>query len=277
MLKILDVSRSGYYDFLDREPSNQALQKETKKTKIKTIYEESKQIYGAPKIKEKLQNEGINIAVKTVSNYMRELDIRAIYRSKWVKTTVSGEFSETLTNHLNREFNPTSPNSVWVSDITYVWTYEGFVYLTSVMDLFSRKIIAWTLSRDLTVSAVVDCVEKAIRRRVLDLPLVIHSDRGVQYISAEYKKLFNKNMKRSYSKKGDPWDNACIESFHALIKREWLKRFKIKNYEHAYQLIFEYIETFYNTVRIHGSLNYLTPNSYEQLFEQTKTDELNII
>lgn len=172
---------------------------------------------------------------------MRELDIRAIYRSKWVKTTISSEFSEALTNHLNRAFNPSSPNRVWVSDITYVWTYEGFVYLTSVMDLYSRKIIAWTLSRDLTVCAVVSCVEKAMRRRKYDSPLVIHSDRGVQYISEEYKKLFKKKMKRSYSKKGDPWDNACIESFHAVIKREWLKRFKIKNYDHAYQLVFEYI------------------------------------
>lgn len=197
---------------------------------------------------------------------MKELDIRAIYRSKWIKTTVSGDFNSKLDNLIKREFMTDRPNSLWVTDITYIWTYEGFVYLTSVMDLFSRKIIAWDLSNSLSVESVIRCIKKAKDRRQLTKPLIIHSDRGVQFISKEYLNLMESNMQTSYSKKGDPWDNACIESFHAIIKREWLKRFKIKDMKHAQSLIFEYIETFYNTVRIHGTLGYVSPNQYEKRY-----------
>lgn len=197
---------------------------------------------------------------------MKELDIRAIYRSKWIKTTVSGDFNSKLDNLIKREFMTDRPNSLWVTDITYIWTYEGFVYLTSVMDLFSRKIIAWDLSNSLSVESVIRCIKKAKDRRQLTKPLIIHSDRGVQFISKEYLNLMESNMQTSYSKKGDPWDNACIESFHAIIKREWLKRFKIKDMKHAQCLNPKYIETFYNTVRIHGTLGYVSPNQYEKRY-----------
>lgn len=270
MLRILGVSTSGFYDYIKREPSKQALRKKEIKTQIQIKYDESKQIYGAPKITEKLKATGLKIAIKTVSNYMRELDIRAIYRSKWIKTTVDSDFSTKLENLVKREFDTDKPNSLWVTDITYIWTYTGFVYLTSVMDLFSRKIIAWDLSDSLSVDSVVRCIKRAKERRNLDKPLIIHSDRGIQYVSKEYLSLMDSNMSPSYSKKADPWDNACIESFHAIIKREWLKRFKIKDLEHAQQLVFEYIETFYNTVRIHGTLGYISPNQYEKQYENSR-------
>ena len=147
------------------------------------------------------------------------------------------------------------------------WTYECFVYLTSIMDLYSRKIISWVLSNTLEAKYVVKAVEKAKRRRGVEKPLILHTDRGIQYVCREYVEA-TAGMKRSYSKKAYPWDNACIESFHALIKREWLNRFKIKNYDHAYKLVFEYIETFYNTVRIHSHCGYLSPNEYENEYEQ---------
>ena len=169
---------------------------------------------------------------------MREMDIRAIYRSKWVRTTVDSDFSSRLENLVKREFDTDKSNSLWVKDITYIWTYTGFVYLTSVMDLFSRKIIAWDLSDCLSVDSVVRCIKRAKKRRNLSRPLIIHSDRGIQFVSKEYLNLMDTNMRPSYSKKGAPWDNACIESFHAIIKREWLKRFKIKDLEHAQQLVF---------------------------------------
>lgn len=264
MLNILGVSSSGYYKWLKKEPSKNHERKAKIKEQIKHEYHESKQIYGSPKITEMLNNKGYCIAQKTVSNYMREMNIRAIYRDKWIKTTVDSDFGSHLENILKRDFNASKPNTVWVTDITYIWTYEGFVYLTSIMDLFSRKIIAWELSKTLNVECVVNCVRKAKERRHLDEALIIHSDRGSQYVSAHYIEVMNEKMKRSYSAKGDPWDNACIESFHAAIKREWLKRYKIKNYNHAYRLIFEYIETFYNTTRIHGSLGYVSPNQYEK-------------
>ena len=158
---------------------------------------------------------------------------------------------------------PAHPDAVWCSDITYIWIFEGFVYLTSVMDLYSRKIISWVLSETLEASHVVECVEKAKRVRNVEKPLIFHCDRGCQYVSEAFQKA-TKGMIHSYSKKAYPWDNACIESFHALLKREWINRFKIFNYAH--KLIFEYIETFYNTVRIHSHCGYLSPNEYEEQY-----------
>jgi transposase InsO family protein len=270
MLRILGVSKSGYYAWMNRKPSHQQKRKETIKTKIKEVYDESKQIYGATKITKQLKSSEIPIGEKTVGNYMKEMGIRAIYRKKWVKTTIDSDFSSKLENLLKRNFKAIKPNTIWVTDITYIWTITGFVYLTSIMDLFSRKIIAWELTDSLTVDCVTNCIIKAKKRRNLDQALIIHSDRGKQYVSKEYIKLFEENMKRSYSKKGDPWDNACIESFHAIIKREWLNRFKIRNIRHAHSLVFEYIETFYNTTRIHGSLGYVSPNHYEKRYEHVR-------
>lgn len=273
MLQILGVSKSGYYDWFDRKPSHQTKCKEQLKSKIQTIYQKSKQIYGATKIYEKLKAENVVVSEKTVGNYMKELDIRAIYCNKWIATTTGSDFSSTLINLLERNFHTATPNTVWCTDITYIWTTEGFVYLTSVMDLFSRRIIAWELSDSLSCECVTNCIKKAKQRRNLDNALIIHSDRGKQFISKEYIQLFDQNMKQSYSSKGNPWDNACIESFHAIIKREWLKRFKIKNLHHAHTLIFEYIETFYNPIRIHGTLGYLSPVEYEKQFEQIRNQK----
>ena len=133
------------------------------------------------------------------------------------------------------------------------------------MDLFSRKIIAWTLSRSMEVSCVIDTVNKAKARRNTDEPLILHSDRGSQYVSKAYREATEK-FQLSYSHKGYPYDNACIESFHSLIKREWLDRFRIEDYHHAYRLVFEYIEAFYNTVRIHSHCNYMSPDQFEKLY-----------
>ena len=139
--------------------------------------------------------------------------------------------------------------------------------ITSIMDLFSRKIIAWTLSDTLEVSCVIDTIYKAKARRNTELPLIIHSDRGSHYVSTAYKEATVK-MERSYSKKAFLWDNACIESFHALIKREWLNRFRIRDYGQAYRLVFEYLEVLYNTKRIHSHCDYISPNDFEKLYEQ---------
>ena len=172
----------------------------------------------------------------------------------WTITTIDSNFSNGLQNILDEQFTPDRPNAVWCSDITYIWTTDGFVYLTSIMDLYSRKIIAWTLSRTLEISCVIDTISKAKARRNTELALIIHSDRGSQYVFQAYREA-TANMQRSYSKKAFPWDNACIESFHKLIKREWLNRFKIRDYKQAYRLIFEYIEAFYNTKGDTGFLN----------------------
>ena len=263
VLRILGVSRSGYYSFRKRESNQKPSYKDKKKQLILEIHLQSKQIYGAPKITMELKKKGIKIAEKTVGNYMREMGIKAHYIKQFRKKNIDPTFDNELKNLLNEQFNPEKPNAIWCSDITYIHTAKGFVYLTSIMDLFSRKIIAWRLSRTLEAKWVVECVHEAKNLRRTTQPLVLHSDRGSQYISEIYLEALDK-IRPSYSRKASPWQNACIESFHALIKREWLYSFKVKNFDHAYKLVFEYIEAFYNTVRSHSYCGYLSPQEFEK-------------
>ena len=276
MLKILGVSRSGYFSFIRRVPSKQEIRKEKLKQRITEIYEESHQNYGAPKISKILAAQGEAVSEKTVGNYMREIGIKAQYVRPYTKTTRDPDFSSELKNILEEQFQPEEPNTVWCSDITYIWTQEGFVYLTSIMDLYSRKIISWKLSESLETKWVAECIEQAKKVRDVEKPLIFHTDRWIQYVSREYREATDGWM-RSYSKKAYPWDNACIESFHSLIKREWLNRFRITDYSHAYRLIFEYIEAFYNTVRIHSYCEYHSPKEYEKnYYKEQEEKEKNL-
>ena len=245
MLKILGVSRSGYLAWQKRVPSDTQKRKEAVKVKIKDIYDDSKQNYGAPKITQKLQQEGETISERTVGKYMKEMGIKAQWIKPWTATTKDSDFSTELHNILDEQFNPDRPNAVWCSDITYIWATRGFVYLISIMDLYSRKIIAWMLSKTMEVSCVINTINKAKARRNTDLPLILHSDRGSQYVSNEYIKATAK-MQRSYSKKAFPWDNACIE----------------------------YIEAFYNTKRIHSHCDYMSPDDFEKLYAKVQNDSL---
>lgn len=275
VLKRLGVSRSGYTAWKNRIPSNSETNRREMKEKIQEVYDESFQIYGAPKITKELHQRGEHISERTVGVYMREMGIRAHWVKPYVQTTIDSDFSEQLKNILNEEFNPSEPDAVWVSDITYIPTRKGFVYLTSIMDLYSRKIISWVLSDTLEAVHVVTCVENAKQKRRITKPLLFHSDRGCQYVSGAFRKATD-GMINSYSKKAYPWDNACIESFHALLKREWINRFNIKDYDHAYKLIFEYIETFYNTIRIHSHCKYLSPNQYEHAYLRKLADKVTL-
>lgn len=263
VLNKIGVSASGYYDWLKREPSEQERRKQRIKELIKKIHADSHFIYGAPKITQILRGMGEKISERTVSIYMKELGIRACWVKPYTVTTISKDFSDNLKNVLKREFDPNEPNAVWCTDITYLWTDEGFLYLSCIMDLFSRRIIAWELSRTLETEHVLRAIEKAEFRNVGVKPKIIHTDRGVQYTSDLYRNCLT-GVELSYSSKGNPWDNACIESFHSLIKREWLNRFIIRDYDHAYNLVFEYIDAFYNTRRIHSHCNYLSPFEYEK-------------
>lgn len=231
ILKKLGVSRSGYNVWKNRVPSDTEQHRKKLKAKIQDIYDSSHQNYGTPKITRKLHSAGEMISEKTVGNYMRQMGIKAQWVKPYVQTTIDSDFSENLKNILNEEFNPASPDTVWVSDIAYIWTFEGFVYLTNVMDLYSRKIIAWELSNTLEASNVVACINKARATRNINKPLIFHNNRGSQYVSAAFKDA----------------------------TKEMINRFKIFNYTHAYKLVFEYIETFYNTVRIHSHCGYLSP------------------
>ena len=266
MLKKLGVSSSGYYDWKDRKPSPRQQKKDAYKEEIQDIYDSNYSIYGAPKITQILHSKGHNISERTVTRYMQEMGLRAVYVRPYTVTTISKDFTDHLRNTLDRQFSPEEPNAVWVTDITYVPTDEGFLYLSCVMDLFSRRILAWELGRTLETKYVIEAIKKAIRTTG-KRPKIIHTDRGVQYTSDAYYEA-TQGIENSYSRPGNPWDNACIESFHALIKREWLNRFRIRNYEDAYSLIFEYINAFYNTVRIHSYCGYVSPFLYEKLHEE---------
>lgn len=265
VLGCLGVSRSGYNSWKDRVPSNMQQRKNNIKHKICDIYDGPHQNYGAPKITAILNKNGETISEKTVGNYMREMGLKAQWIKPYAITTINSDFNEEYKNILNGQFNPDTPDAVWCSDITYIWTLDGFVYLTSIMDLYSRKIIAWVLSDTLESKWLIEAVEKAKRSRHVSKPLIMHPDCGCQYTSTDYIDV-TEGMTRSYSKKAYPWDNACIESFHSLLKREWINRFKIIDYKHAYNLVFEYIETFYNTVRLHSHCNYETPNEHEKKY-----------
>jgi len=203
MLTILGVSRSEYVAWLKRVSSHQQHRKQTVQLQIRNIYNASKQNYGAPKIAKELRKTGDKISTRTVGKYMKDMGIRAQWVKPYVVTTKDSDFSDALQNILQQDFNPVRPNAVWCSDITYIWTVTGFVYLTSVMDLFSRKIIAWNVTTTMDVSCVVNTINKAKARRTLDQPLVIHSDHGSAYVSREYIRA-TKNMQRSYSKKSVP-------------------------------------------------------------------------
>ena len=188
ILKKLGASRSGYNAWKKRVPSDTSVRRAVLKEKIQKIYEESHQNYGAPKITAELRKSGEYVSEKTVGNYMRQMGIKAHWVKPYIQTTIDSDFSQKLKNILNEEFNPAHPDAVWCSDITYIWTFEGFVYLTSVMDLYSRKIISWVLSETLEASHVVECVEKAKRVRNVEKPLIFHCDRGCQYVSEAFQK-----------------------------------------------------------------------------------------
>ena len=266
MLRFLGVSRSGYQAFLRHRPSKAEQRKERIKKRIREIYDQSHQNYGAPKITRVLQQEGERISERTVGKYMKEMGLRAQWVKPWIATTIDSDFSKELHNILDEQFNPDRPNAVWCTDITYIFTHEdGFAYLTSVMDLYSRKIISWVLAPTLETRYVVEAINQAKERRKTDQPLILHSDRGTQYVSQAYREAADK-FQLSYSHKSYPYDNACIESFHSLIKREWLNRFRIESLDQAYRLVFEYIEAFYNTVRIHSHCDYMSPDQFERLY-----------
>ena len=267
MLDFLGVSRSGYQAFLKHRPSEAELRKERIKERNQEIHDGSHQNYGAPKITRELQKEGERISERTVGGYMREMGIRAQWVKPWIATTIDSDFSKELHNILDEQFSPDRLNAVWCTDITYIYTCEGFAYLTSVMDLYSRKIIAGVLAPTLEAKYVLEAINLAKARRKTDQPLILHSDRGTQYVSQAYRDTTEK-FRLSYSHKGYPYDNACIESLHSLIKREWLNRFRIDSFGRTYTLVFEYIEAFYNTIRIHSHCNYLSPDKFERLYRK---------
>ena len=260
--RLFSLNRSTFYEQTHRKTSPSEQRRRDLSVEIKAIHEDSKQIYGAPKIHLLLVQKGITVGLKLVQKLMHEQGIKSVVNKKFKP-------ERNKSDHLSREnlvvSEPTAMNQVWSTDITYIHTQaQGWVYLSTIMDRYSKKIIAWDISQRMTTDLVNNTLEKAIQLRGASKGLLLHSDQGSQYTSQEYNQLLERHkIKHSYSRKGYPYHNASLESWHGHLKREWLYRHPIKDFTQAKHEVFWYIESFYNQNRIHQGLNYLTPNEFE--------------
>jgi putative transposase len=272
MCKVLRVSRSGYYKWRTSPKSNREKRREELTKRIQYHYQDNNGLYGSPKITHILRREGYRVAQKTVGRIMRENQLRSRTVRKFrIQTTDSNHQMPIAPNRLNQVFRTNAPNKVWVTDITYIRTRQGVMYLASVMDLFSRKIIGWELRDRMTKDLVEDALDKAYKNNRPGRGLIHHSDRGSQYASNDYRtKLEIYHMKASMSRKGNCYDNACIESFHSLLKRELVYQTKFATKAKAREEIYRYIEFWYNRKRLHSSLGYLSPDRFEAEYRKRK-------
>lgn len=267
MCEVLRASRSGYYDWCEGRVSPRAAARAELTEEIKAIHEDSRGTYGSPRVLEALKSSGKRVNHKTVERIMKTNGLRSKAKKKFKQTTDSNHKLPIAPNLLDRAFNMSKPNLVWVSDITYVRTGEGWLYLATFIDLFSRKVVGWSMSPRMTADLVVDALRMGVFRN-RRAPLMIHSDRGSQYASDAFRKeLRVHRCMRSMSKKGDCWDNAVAESFFSTLKSELVHHEKYKTREQARLSIFDYIETFYNRRRLHSHLNYLSPEMFEKRTE----------
>jgi putative transposase len=267
MCYVMEVSRSGYYKWLGRPESERERQHKEWTQQVKEVYDENRQVYGSPKVTQRLNQKGITVSQRTVTRIMKENGIRSKTVKKYKATTNSKHSLPVQENVMNQEFTASKPNEKWVTDITYIPTVEGWLYLASVMDLYSRKIVGWHMSDRMTKELVLQALKQAHGRQHPDPGLLHHSDRGSQYASHDYQKqLQTYEMNGSMSRKGNCYDNACIESFHSVLKKELIYLNKYETREEAKSSIFEYIEVFYNNQRIHSSIGYNTPSDYERMY-----------
>lgn len=273
MCRVLHVSRSGYYIWLKSEPSKRTIENNKLIEQIHLIHKQSKETYGSPRITKELRARYYLVSRPRVARLMKKAKIRSITKKKFVVTTFSKHGFALSPNLLNREFNPDQQGKVWVSDITYVRTMEGWLYLTVILDLADRKVIGWSTSKTMKAAdTIIPAWKMAVINRPLVRRLIFHSDQGVQYACNEFREVIRREkfITQSMSRKGNCWDNACAESFFKSIKTEWIYRFKYKTIKSAALSIFEYIETWYNTCRRHSSLNYLSPLEYGRLLNKQK-------
>ena len=264
MCRALAVSAAGYYAWRTRPESTRAADTRTLLSAIRVIHQESRQTYGSPSIWDALIKRGHGVGEHRVARLMRVEGIRAKTVKKWRATTQSTHRLPVATNTLNRQFTVTHPNRVWAGDITYVWTTEGWLYLAVLLDLYSRLVIGWAMGHRLTVELAEQALTMALANRTPRAGLLHHSDRGSQYAATSYQQVLTTHgMIPSMSRKGNCWDNACVESFFGTLKRELVYHRHYATREDATQDIFEYIEVFYNRTRRHSTLGYDSPAEYE--------------
>jgi len=272
MCAVLSVSSSGFYKWLNRRSSTRDEKTEVLSKLIEAEFQASKQIYGSPRITKMLNTKNQKVSRSYVGRIMKKLGIRSKICKKFIITTNSKHEHEMSDNILNRDFSTTGLSQKWVSDLTYIRTKSGWLYLTTVIDLGDRKVIGWAFSNNMTASdTTVKALKMAIKSRSIKPGLIFHSDRGVQYACNEFKNLLkNHEIIQSMSRKGNCWDNSIAESFFKTLKTELVYHHKFENREIARLEIFRYIEGFYNDKRIHSAIGHRTPNQMEAYLKSTE-------
>jgi putative transposase len=265
LCRMLKVSRSGYYGWKDRSPSKRDRENAALTVKIREIHNRSRRIYGYPRVHAELRALGVCCSRKRVARLMRKAGLQGCIRGCRKRTTRRDERAAPAPDLVGRNFAASAPDKVWTADITYVSTREGFVYLAFILDVYSRRVVGWSMAHHLRAQLVIDALEMALQRRKPKGGLVHHSDRGVQYTSLSFaKRLEEASIVPSMGRAGSALDNAISESFVASLKCELLYGHRFPSRKAARIAIFDYIEGFYNRVRRHSSLSYLSPDDYEQ-------------
>jgi len=264
MCRVLGVSTSGFYIWKRNTGSSREKQNLKLVTHIKAVHEESRKTYGSPRIHAELSSRDIRCGKNRVARLMRQKGIQARHKRKFKATTDSNHHLPVYDNCLNRAFDVASANMSWVADITYIWTREGWLYLAVILDLFSRKIIGWSMKERMEKQLVIDALLMALGQRKPVRGMLHHSDRGSQYASKEYQALLKESrISCSMSRKANCWDNAVVESFFSTLKREWVQGKGYRTRSDARSDIFYFIETWYNRKRRHSTLGYLSPTDFE--------------
>lgn len=264
MCRVLRVSTSGFYEWLKDPDGVRGREDEEFCEQIKKIFEDSKETYGNRRIRRALRKLKKRCSRGRIRRLMLRLGLMPKRRRRFRVTTNSKHGFDVHPNLLQRDFKVSGPDQVWVSDITYIWTDEGWLFLATVIDLFSRKVVGWSMSESLSRQIAIDALEMAIAARNPAPGLIHHSDRGVQYACNDYQAIISREgMRPSMSRKGDCWDNSVAESFFSTLKKELVWRTKLASREQARREIFEFIEVFYNRQRMHSYLGYMSPVEFE--------------
>ena len=272
LCRVLRVSKSGYYAWKKRRPSKHALEDARLGLLVVAAHQAGRGTYGSPRVLRELREGGERISRKRAARLLRERGLSGQSKRKWRHQASGATNAPTMPNVLDRGFTVAAPNKVWVGDITYVWTWEGWLYLSVVIDLFARRVVGWSMQNHMRTDIVLNALTMAVGQRMPAPGLLSHSDRGSQYTSDGYQMaLRGHGIAGSMSRKGNCWDNAVVESFFGTLKKELLYRRSWASRAEAMSAIHEYIEVFYNRKRRHSTLDYKSPAEYEKLHATTVT------
>jgi len=265
MCRHLGVSTSGFYASQKRPESTHAARKTGNSVLAREAHLKGRRAYGSPRVHRELRTAGRRVGRKRVARVMREANIAAKHKRRFVRTTDSNHVNPIAPNVLQREFTTDAPNKVWVTDITYIPTRQGWLYLAVIVDLFSRRVVGWAMEATMETDLVLSALRMALAQRRWPRALRHHSDRGSQYASGEYRRVLELHgITASMSRKGNCWDNAVAESFFGSLKKEYVHDVTFRTREEARSGIFEWIEVFYNRQRLHSTLDYMTPDQFER-------------